>query len=92
MNEKQSDVHSELRETLANSEHERWSRWMRYLFSKCVRNDDGSMTIPAGLVVWWQHECYTSYAELTEKQKDSDHKEADRTIDIMLRHIRSISG
>ena len=37
-------------ELLADFEHDRWSRWQKYLFSKCIVNVDGSLTIPKELV------------------------------------------
>jgi hypothetical protein len=43
----------ELIERLAEKEHGSWSHWMKYLFSKCTANADGSMTIPPALVARW---------------------------------------
>jgi len=39
-------MEQELIEKLANFEHDRWSRWQNHLFSKCIKNNDGSYTIP----------------------------------------------
>ena len=71
---------SDLREKLADQEHDRWSRWMAYQFSKGEFNEDGSWTMPAGLVKRWQRQMTTSYNDLSETEKDSDRKEADATI------------
>ena len=37
-------------EKLAAYEHNRWSRWQKHLFSKCIINQDGSLTIPKEFV------------------------------------------
>jgi hypothetical protein len=67
-------------EALADLEHDRWSRWQAYLHSKCSRNQDGSLTIPAESVVHWERQMTTKYDGLTEREKDSDRKEAIRTL------------
>ena len=46
----------ELVERLATVEHDRWSRWQAYLFSKCIKNEDGSLTIPKESVEHWQRQ------------------------------------
>lgn len=75
-----SEPQSPLREALASLEHARWGRWQAYLHSKCSRGDDGSLTIPAGLVERWERQIATDYALLSEAEKDSDRKEADKTL------------
>jgi hypothetical protein len=67
-----------LYEQLAAIEHERWADWQRYLHSKCERNPDGSLTIPAGLVAHWERQIATPYAELSERERDSDREQVDR--------------
>ena len=77
-----------IRERLADQEHERWSRWMKYLFSLCYAMvDDGALVIPANSVKHWQRQIDTPYAELSEKEKDSDRKEADNTLRIVQDEI-----
>lgn len=39
--------------------------------------------IPAWAVERWRRQVATSYAELSEKEKDSDRKEADRVLEIV---------
>jgi hypothetical protein len=68
----------ELMEELAALEHERWSRWQRYVHTQCVRNDDGSLTIPADLVARWAQQISTSYADLSEVEKESDREQVRR--------------
>lgn len=43
----------ELIEILSAIEHDRWASWQKYVHSKCVKNEDGSLTIPVDSVVWW---------------------------------------
>ena len=63
-------------EILAAFAHSQWSGWMRYLFSKCTSNSDGTMTIPMVSVSRWTRQLNTDYADLTEIEKESDRKEA----------------
>jgi len=67
-----------LKEKLADIEHQRWSDWQRYLHSLCVKNEDGSLTIPIKSVKHWERQINTSYKDLTEKEKDSDREQVDR--------------
>lgn len=66
-----------MREKLAALAHERWIGWMSYMLAKCVKNSDGSITIPAPLVQRWTRQMNTPYAELPEGEKESDRVEAD---------------
>jgi len=71
-----------IREELADYAHRAWSGWMQYMFSKSIMNKDGSITIPASLVLRWTRQMNTSYGELPETEKNSDLEEADRMINI----------
>lgn len=72
-----------VREKLASYAHRAWSGWMDYLFEKSTLNPDGTVTIPAWAVERWKRQAKTSYADLPEREKDTDRKEAD----IMLRIV-----
>lgn len=76
------------REALAAYAHEAWAGWMRYMFSKAELNADGSWTMPAWAVERWQRQMQTPYADLPEREKASDRKEADEMLAI-LREVRS---
>jgi hypothetical protein len=76
-------VNDELREKLAALAHVQWSGWMAYLFSLSRSNGDGTITIPAALVARWQGQIATPYAELTEREKNSDREEADRVLTLI---------
>lgn len=69
---------SDLRERLAAAEHERWAHWQRWMHDQCVRNPDGSLTIPAELVERWERQIATPYEQLSEREKDSDRMQVDR--------------
>ena len=75
-----------LREDLAWLAHDTWARWMKHLFTHSTQNADGSVTIPPDLVNRWLRQINTDYSNLTEKEKDSDRKEADRVLPILYRY------
>lgn len=93
---------TDLREALADLCHEQWSGWMRHLFSKCGyvtpsledRNNElteGEAIIPLEFVKRWRRQLSTPYADLSEEEKDSDRKEADKFIAfIALLRIRGV--
>ena len=68
------------RERIAAIQHAIWSHWMTYQFSVCLRNDDGTMTIPAQKVMRWERQAATPYAELSEAERESDRHQADRIL------------
>ena len=76
---------SDLREALADLEHDRWSRWMLYMFSCGTVNDDSTWTMPAEKVAHWTRQMTTVYSDLSEHEKDSDRKEADHTLAVISR-------
>lgn len=73
-------------EVLAAVQHEIWSHWMKYLFSQCPEFGMGvSITryIPADKVIHWKRQMETPYAELSEKEKDSDRDQARKVMDAL---------
>lgn len=59
-------------------EHDRWARWQKYFFSKCDMECEGEkcfLTLPSILLMRWQRQIDTPYAELSEQEKESDRKE-----------------
>ena len=72
--EQEEKLREEL-EVYADLEHQRWAKWQEYLHSRCIENDDGSLTIPAHLVVHWKRQIATPYSQLTEAEKESDRNE-----------------
>lgn len=80
------------REKLAALAHEQWSGWMQYLFGQCsIMGTDGPngktasrrMIIPEWAVERWTRQMSTPYEELSEEEKESDRKEADRVIQLI---------
>lgn len=67
-------------ELLAAHCHEQWSGWMKYLFGKMEGH-----TIPGWAWERWQRQAFSTYAELPEDEKESDRKEARRTLEVMHR-------
>jgi len=59
----------------ANLEHQRWAKWQEYLHSKCIKNKDGSLTIPIEFVKHWESQIVSPYSDLSEREKESDRKE-----------------
>lgn len=64
---------NDLHEKLAEYTHDAWSGWMRYLFRNW--NDIHIKN--------WKRQMSTPYKELSEKEKDSDRKEADKILNII---------
>jgi hypothetical protein len=73
----------ELRRALAELEHDRWSRWMRFQFSLGIVEEDGTWRMPAALVERWRRQMDTPYVDLTEIERHSDLAEADRSLEII---------
>ena len=66
---------SELFEKLADIEHQRWADWQQYVFNKSeMKEVDGEMMmcLPNELYQRWAIQIDTKYADLSEKEKDSD--------------------
>lgn len=72
-------------ESIAAVEHERWAHWQDYLHSQCDQLEDGSLRIPAHLVTRWKKQAATAYADLTEKERDSDRDQAREYISALRR-------
>ncbi len=72
-----------MREQLADLCHEQWSGWMNYILPLGKFNADGSWTMPPDLVARWSRQMSTPYSQLSEDEKNSDRKEADKFIEIV---------
>ena len=70
-------------EKLAEIEHQRWADWQKYMHSKGIKNEDGSLTIPDHLVAQWEWQIHASYSELSEREKDSDRDQVKRYWDLL---------
>ncbi|HHX67993.1 MAG TPA: hypothetical protein GX708_08100 [Gallicola sp.] len=67
-------------EKLADIEHKRWAKWQKYLHSLCIKNEDGSLTIPKERVEHWNWEIETEYKDLPENIKEYDRAEVRNTL------------
>lgn len=80
----------ELREDLAEYAHEVWSGWMKYMLDD-VRSFEASTGIGSAKMLvlrnkWverWRRLMNTSYADLSESEKQSDREEADKMLEII---------
>lgn len=68
----------ELFEKLASIEHERWSDWMKYMFSKQLIGLEGDTVLPKEHCDRWQKQMMTDYEDLSEQEKDSDREQVMR--------------
>ena len=78
----------EMIEKLSDIEHDRWCNWQRYLHSCCIKNEDGSLTIPKILVERWEYEINTKYNNLPDNIKESDRKETYKIIPIIDEYLK----
>lgn len=66
-------------EHFANLEHERWSKWQKYLHSKMFKSFDydgiETFQLPKDLIIHWERQINTPYADLSEQEKQSDRNE-----------------
>lgn len=69
-----------MREAAADVQHQIWAHWMKYVFSVCPQQEDGSVIIPADKVERWKRQVDTPYRELSEKEKESDRHQADKVL------------
>lgn len=78
---------AEMREQLADLEHQRWAGWQRYLHSRCIKLPEGGLVIPAEFVRRWERQMDTHYKDLSEKEKQSDREQVDRYLPLLLAAI-----
>lgn len=78
-------------ERLAEIEHERWAHWQRYVHENCERQADGSLVIPAELVDRWEAQIRTPYAQLSEREKESDREQVLRYLPAVISGL-SVDG
>jgi len=74
----------QLVEQLAAIEHARWAHWQRYVHDQCEPQENGSLVIPADLVERWEAQIETPYADLTEREKDSDREQVQKYLPTVI--------
>lgn len=75
-----------LYEDLSNLAHEQWGGWMKYLFEKSTKNEDGTVTIPQWAVERWEIQMNTPYGELSKQEQNSDRNEAVKFLEVIRYH------
>lgn len=69
---------------LASIQHEIWAHWQSYLHSQCIKNEDGSLTIPKHLVEHWNTQINTQYEILSLEERLSDKNQVEKFRSIIL--------
>jgi len=88
MSEPIEDVLNSLVEVLADEEHDRWSRWQRFLHDRAERQPDGGLLLPPDLVARWERQIITRYADLSEAEKESDRAQVRRYLPLIVAALR----
>ena len=79
MSNKHTDGERELREKLAELAHSQWSGWMEWMLKNL---DDVHIKN-------WKRQMNTPYDKLSEREKDSDRKEADKYLQVLQKAIQT---
>jgi len=77
----------ELREQLAAIEHERWADWQKWCH-KVLRENNPSPE-QGDILERWDRQIETPYAELSEKEKQSDREQVDRYWQLVQAHTNA---
>jgi hypothetical protein len=76
-----------LLEELSAIEHARWAHWQRYMHGKGLKQEDGSLVLPKALVERWERQMSASYAELSEREKESDREQVRKYLPLIARAL-----
>lgn len=83
MTTRTDEVIDGLLDTLASIEHERWAHWQKYMHEKARKTEDGSLIIPPELVTKWERQIGKKFADLSEKEKESDRDQVRKYLPII---------
>ena len=86
------DALDDLVEILAAKEHERWSHWQKYMHAQGIKQADGSILMPAGLITRWEKQINTEYRLLTEREKESDRDQVRKYLPVIADAIARASS
>lgn len=75
----------ELKEKLAAIEHERWADWQKWCHQ--VIRENGPNLQTENVLMRWDRQIETPYAELSEKEKQSDREQVDRYLPLINLYI-----
>lgn len=76
-----------LTEELAAIEHRRWAHWQQYLHEQCERLSDGRLAIPRALAERWEIQIHTPYEQLSEKEKQSDRDQVQKSLLVLEKYL-----
>jgi hypothetical protein len=74
-------------DALAAIEHERWSRWQRYVHKCGTVESDGSLLIPAELVRHWEQQINKPFTALSEAEKESDRNQVLQYLPLIVERL-----
>jgi len=74
-------------EDLASIEHARWAHWQSHVHGQGIRQDDGSIVLPANLVSRWERQIATPYESLGLDEKAADREQVMRYLPLIKRAI-----
>ena len=79
-------------EELAAIEHQRWAHWQRHLHEQGSKMGDGSLVLPADLIMRWERQIETIYDLLSEKEKDSDREQVIKIFPLLIEVFSGTQG
>jgi hypothetical protein len=86
------------KDEIADLCHQQWSLWMEHLFDKTFKDldglydkENGNLIIPKRFVERWKRQMNTPYSELSEEEKESDRREAEKFISHFIRFFENES-
>ena len=84
----QNEKWEELKEKLADIEHQRWADWQNYVHDK-LDYSTGKYVLRDEDVEHWNLQIHTPYCNLSDKEKDSDREQVDRYLPLLKNFILS---
>ncbi len=87
-----TDLNKDLVETIADFFHMNWSHWMKYLYTKLEQYDstggfkdydEDDFLMDRSDYDHWKRQMNTPYAELSEKEKDSDREWSVKLLELL---------
>lgn len=90
-NNETQGMRERLLEKMASMEHERWSKWQRYMHSKILPTEhDALMQIGSEWIERWNRQIDTPYESLSEKEKESDREQVYPYLELFQSEIASL--
>lgn len=69
-------------ERMSDEVHQIWAQWMMYMFKHGLPRPGGGWIMDDAVYKRWQRQMKTPYAQLSEKEKESDREIARRYLDV----------